>query len=91
MHRLGTHDGFGPEMVDADKSTAHARDSRTDQVEVRIGALWRTDRADASDHQGVVAKYVVRIERTGLGSDVLMSMADVEGMAGIAPASRPAS
>ncbi len=57
----------------------------------QIGALWRTDRADASDHQGVVAKYVVRIERTGLGSDVLMSMADVEGMAGIAPASRPAS
>ena len=47
--------------------------------------------ADASDHQGVVAKYVVRIERTGLGSDVLMSMADVEGMAGIVPASRPAS
>jgi len=39
--------------------------------------------------KGVVAKYVARIERTGLEPGVLMSMSDAEVMARIAPASRP--
>jgi hypothetical protein len=39
--------------------------------------------------KGVVAKYVARIERTGLESGVLMSMSDAEVMARIAPPARP--
>jgi Transposase, Mutator family len=38
--------------------------------------------------KGVVAKYVARIERTGLEPAVLVSMSDAEVMARIAPASR---
>jgi hypothetical protein len=41
--------------------------------------------------KGVVAKYVARIERTGLEPGALMSMSDAEVMARIAPAPRPAS
>ncbi len=41
--------------------------------------------------KGVVAKYVARIERTGLAPVVLMSMSDAEVMARIALAPRPAS
>jgi transposase len=39
--------------------------------------------------KGVVAKYVARIERTGLEPAALMSMSDAEVMARIAPAARP--
>jgi transposase len=41
--------------------------------------------------KGVVAKYVARIERTGLEPGALMAMSDAEVMARIAPAPRPAS
>src|SRR5580658_5015540 len=41
--------------------------------------------------KGVVAKYVARIERTGLEPGVLMSMSDAEVMAHIAPAPRAVS
>jgi len=41
--------------------------------------------------KGVVAKYVARIERTGLEPAVLVSMSDGEVMARIAPASRRAN
>jgi len=41
--------------------------------------------------KGVVAKYVARIERTGLEPGVLMSMSDAEVMARIAPPARPVS
>ncbi len=40
--------------------------------------------------KGVVAKYVARIERTGLEPGVLIGMSDAEVMARIAPVSRPA-
>ena len=41
--------------------------------------------------KGVVAKYVARIERTGLEPGALMLMSDAEVMARIVPAPRPAS
>src|ERR1700683_975286 len=39
--------------------------------------------------KGVVAKYVARIERTGVEPSVLISMSDAEVTARIAPALRP--
>jgi hypothetical protein len=84
-----TLDGFGPERVDADKSTAHAENPRTDPTEVRGEAFPRADSRALAISKGVVAKYVARIERTGLEPGVLISMSDVEVMARIAPAVRP--
>src|ERR1700730_17887168 len=47
-----TLDGFRPERVDADESTAHEKGSRTDPAEVRGASLARANRRGTGDLKG---------------------------------------